>query len=215
MPSFTSPFDVLVEHLRGANLKFHADYESKSAGLTMCGEAAIYNCRFRISHDDEILQIDVTFPVQARAAAMRTLAAEMITRANHRLPIGHLEMDMADGEISFHVGHVIGEAGLDDYIVNRLFGTALTSSDRYFTALMRLMYGGHTPEDAVYVADLDSHCERVSKDETMPSVKPSSKKSVRAARKKKQRTTSDAPTPDLLNPPASEGTDPTTKDRPS
>jgi hypothetical protein len=41
------------------------------------------------------------------------------------------------------------------------------------------------------------------------------KKPARAPRKKKQPPKSDAQAPDLLNPPASEGTDPAKQDRPS
>lgn len=160
MPSFLSPFDALVEYFQGRPIEFHADASAKSLELIVGRTTTVYKCHVCITHNDEILQIDAKFPVRACDAAMRPLAAEMVARANYGLAIGRLDIDMSDGEIAFHIGHLIGESGLDDANIGRLFRLALNTSDRYFGALMRLIYGGHTPSDAVYVAELDLHAER-------------------------------------------------------
>jgi hypothetical protein len=160
MPSFLSPFDALVEHFRSRQVRFDADSSSKSLNMVLGRTNTVYVCHLHVLRDDEILQITVKFPVRVGDAALRALAAEMVARANHGLLIGRLGIDMSDGEIDFHIGHLIGEAGLDDETIERLFRTALNTSDRYFGALMRLIYGGHTPGDAVYVAELDMHAER-------------------------------------------------------
>jgi hypothetical protein len=160
MPSFLSPFDALVEYFQDRPVEFHADASAKSLELIVGRTTTVYRCHLRITHSDEILQIDVKFPVRACGAAIRPLAAEMVARANYGLVIGRLDMDMSDGEIAFHIGHLIGESGLDDENIGCLFRSALNTSDRYFGALMRLIYGGHTPGDAVYVAELDMRAER-------------------------------------------------------
>ena len=222
MPSFTSPFETLVEHCKEHDIKCHIDRGKKFISFSMCGETAVYKVRWAITHDDEMLQMDVSIPVHARDEKMRPLVLETLMRANHRLALGNFNLDHSDGEIVYHIASPIGEAGLEDLIICKLFGTAMATTDRYFTALMRVMYGGHTPEDAVYLAELSLHSENVSDDaksgpaaKPAPSAKPMAKKSARAPRKKKQPPKSDAQAPDLLNPPASEGTDPAKQDRPS
>ena len=222
MPSFTSPFETLVEHCKEHDIKCHIDRGKKFISFSMCGETAVYKVRWAITHDDEMLQMDVSIPVQVRDEKMRPLVLESLMRANHRLALGNFNLDHSDGEIVYHIACPLGEAGLEDLIICKLFGTAMATTDRYFTALMRVMYAGHTPEDAVYLAELSLHSENVSDDaksgpaaKPAPSAKPMAKKSARAPRKKKQPSKSDAQAPDLLNPPASEGTDPAKQDRPS
>jgi hypothetical protein len=136
------------------------------------------------------------------------------------LVLGSFNLDHADGEIIYHLACPIGEAGLEDEVIGKLFGTAMATTDRYFTALMRVMYGGHTPEDAIYLAELPLHSGNVSEEDESGkaekpelSAKPMAKKPARAPRKKKQRPKSDAPVPDLPgNPPAGEGTNPAKRD---
>jgi len=160
MSSFHSPFDALVEHFQRRHFRFNADASKKSLHMIVGRTTASYSCYLGIIRDDQVLLISVKFPVQVCDTAMRALAAEMVVRANYGLLIGRLDMDMSDGEISVHICHLIGEAGLDDETIEYLFRAALNTSDRYFGALMRLVYAGHTPGDAVYVAELDTHAER-------------------------------------------------------
>jgi hypothetical protein len=219
MPSFLSPFETLVEHCKDNDIKCHLDHGKKFIGFSMCGEAAVYKVRWAITHGDEMLQMDISIPVQVRDEKMRPFVLETLVRANHKLVLGNFNLDHSDGEIVYHLACPIGEAGLEDEVISKLFGTAMATTDRYFAALMRVMYGGHTPEDAVYLAELPIHSENVT-DKTKPgnagksapSAKPSAKKPARAPRKKKQPPKSDAPDPNLLNPPAGEGTDPAKRD---
>jgi hypothetical protein len=222
MPSFLSPFETLVEHCKEHDIKCHVNHAKKFIGFSMCGEAAVYKVRWAITHSDEMVQMDISLPVQARDEKMRPFVVETLMRANHKLVLGNFNLDFSDGEIVYHIATPIGEAGLEDEVVGKLFGTAMATADRYFTAIMRVFFGGHTPEDAVYLAELPIHSENVTdeaktgkagkKSTPAPSAKPSAKKPARAPRKKKQPPKSDAPDPNLLNPPAGEGTDPAKRD---
>ena len=221
MENFLEPFEALVGHCQEHGIKCHVDYGRKFISFSMCGEAAVYKVRWAITHDDKMLQMDVSVPVQARDEKSRPLVLETLMRANHKLVLGNFNLDHADGEIIYHLACPIGEAGLEDEVIGKLFGTAMATTDRYFTALMRVMYGGHTPEDAIYLAELPLHSGNVSEEDQPgkaekpePSAKPMAKKPVRAPRKKKQPPKSDAPVPDLpVNPPVGEGTDPAKQDR--
>jgi len=154
---YGTPFRSLLDHCEQNNLRFRADPDHKSVHFSMCWNIAVYGCTMRISHEDEVMQIFLHFPVMAKDPAIRPAAAELVARANHGLTIGHLDIDMDDGEIHYHVGHVLAGNELEDAVIGNLLLTALTTSERYFVALMRLMFGGNTPGDAIYLAELDSH----------------------------------------------------------
>ena len=216
MKNFLAPFETLVGHCQEHGIKCHVDYGKKFISFSMCGEAAIYKARWAITHDGEMLQMDVSVPVHARDEKIRPLVLETLMRANHKLVLGNFNLDHADGEIIYHLAFPIGQAGLEDEVIGKLFGTAMATTDRYFTAVMRVMYGGHTPEDAIYLAELPLHSGNVSEEDQPgkaekpePLAKSMAKKPARAPRKKKQPPKSVAPVPDLPgNAPAGEGTNP-------
>lgn len=188
-PSFGTPFRALVDHCLAKKLNFDSDPADKGVLFVILGECALYTVTMRITPDDRHLQLLVRFPVFAVDAKIRPLVAEVVTRANHGLLVGNLDIDMEDGEVRYQVGQVIAEGGLDDKLLGAIISTALRSSDAYFTAMMRVMFGGHTPGDAVYLADLAKHSALVS-DTNPVAKKPSSSAPVvpkEAPRKKRRR----------------------------
>ena len=187
-----SPYQVLVDHCESAEIKFRAEPDVKGLFFSMRGEMAIYDVALLITHGDEVFQIYITIPIATTDEKFRPLVAEFVTRANHRIVIGHFDFDIDEGKLRYHIGHPFGERGLDEDTVGRLFSTAMGTADRYFPALMRTLVGGETPADAVYLAELDYHAE-AEEDETEetpqgPSeapkaTKPSPRKRARRPRK--------------------------------
>ena len=176
-PEFGSPYQVLVDHCESAEIKFRAEPDIKGLFFSMRGEMAIYDVALLITHEDEVFQIYITIPIATTDEKFRPLVAEFVTRANHRIVIGHFDFDIDEGKLRYHVGHPFGERGLDEDTVGRLFATAMGTADRYFPALMRTLVGGETPADAIYLAELDYHTEVVEQDvdeksETPPSAAP-------------------------------------------
>lgn len=163
-PEFGSPYQVLVDHCESAGLKFRAEPDVKGVFFSMRGEMAIYDVALLITHEDEVFQIYLTIPIATTDEKFRPLVAEFVTRANHRIVIGHFDYDIDEGRLRYHVGHPFGERGLDEDTVGRLFATAMGTADRYFPALMRTLVGGETPADAIYLAELDYHAEAVEQD---------------------------------------------------
>ena len=158
---FGSPYQVLVDHCESAEIKFRAEPDIKGLFFSMRGEMAIYDVALLITHEDAVFQIYVTIPIATSDEKFRPLVAEFVTRANHRIVIGHFDFDIDEGKLRYHVGHPFGERGLDDETVGRLFATAMGTADRYFPALMRTLVGGETPADAIFLAELDYHAEVV------------------------------------------------------
>jgi hypothetical protein len=177
-----SAFQSLARHFESNNFTFHADAQSKCVQLFITGDCAVYNCRLQLTHDDDLIQVRVHYPVSARDAKIRPLVAEAIARANHGMSIGRFDIDLDSGEMHFQIGQVIRGRELDDDTIGGVFSAALSTADRYFPAVMRVMFAGHTPADAVYLSELDVHAAVVKTDEARPS--PAPKPAKPAARKR-------------------------------
>jgi hypothetical protein len=158
----TSPsFQALIDYIESKNFN-HTPYpEEKRVTLSMSGKNANFRFTARITNEDDYLQVTANYPFSVREEKLRSSTAELITRANYCMPLGKFEMDMADGEVRFHLTHVIGELGLTSEMIERHFMTAYFTMDRYFPAFMQHIHAGYTPEDAVFHAELDYNAERV------------------------------------------------------
>ncbi len=85
---------------------------------------------------------------------MRPVAAELFTRANYGLPLGNFELDMDDGEIRFKTSLDYSGTTLELPIIASLVETAVGSLATYHTALVRTLYDGVPPKNAI--ADSES-----------------------------------------------------------
>jgi len=219
MPNCLTPLETLLEHCKENEIRHHSDAGEKLIGFAMKGDAAVYKVKWVITHDDAMLQMDLALPVHANDDKMRPFILETIARANHGLAVGHFNLDLSDGEITYHLSCPIGEAGLEDQTIGRLFGTAMITCDRYFAALMRVMFAGNTPADAVYLSELDFHSEKVADAKTPapaqerpPTIIPMAKKRASRPRKKNAEPKSGDQS-GLFDPSKGEGTDRPPKDR--
>jgi hypothetical protein len=184
---FGTPFQALVDHCEANELSFAIFREEKRIRLNICRRHALYTCHLRISNDDEIFQIHMNYPVLAKDEKMRPQVTEFFTRVNYGLVLGAFELDLRDGEARYHISHIIGEGRLEDEVIRRIIGSALSTADRYFPAYMRVLFGGDTPEDAVFLAELDlntqeTESETASAETPAP---PTPKASKRKPRKKR------------------------------
>jgi hypothetical protein len=191
-------FETLVAHFESNEFRFHADPDAKSVQLFITGDTVIYNCRVQLTHQDELIQVRIHYPVLARDPKIRPFVAEALARANHGMSIGNFDIDMDTGDINFHLGQVIRDKGLDDEVIGGVFSASLSTADRYFPAVMRVMFAGHTPADAVYLSELDVHAESVEAGEqkTSPAPNPpkAAAKRTRSPRKdSRSKTTSELP----------------------
>jgi hypothetical protein len=90
---------------------------------------------------------------------------------------------------------------LEDEVIRRIIGSALSTADRYFPAYMRVLFGGDTPEDAVFLAELDLNTQENTQDtenepaSAEPPAPPAPKASKRKPRKKRGKS-ADSDTPE-------------------
>jgi hypothetical protein len=161
MSDYAAPFQAVLDYLDSKNFNYTPHHEEYRVSLNMSGKNANFRFAARISHDGDYLQISALLPFFVRDEKQRLSVAELITRANYCMPLGKFEMDMKDGEVRFHITHVIGETGLSSAMIEKHFMTAYYTADRYFPAFMQHLHAGYTPEDAVFHSELDSHADLV------------------------------------------------------
>ena len=171
----SSPFQSIIDYLDTKEFNHNPFPEENRITLVMSGKHANYRFVVRITNDGEFLQFNSYYPFFVRDEKLRVSSAELITRANYSMPLGKLEMDMKDGEVHFHLTHLIDPLGLSTEVIERLFMTSFFTIDRYFPAFMQHIHAGYTPEDAVYHAELDYHAESVVEEPKKPKKKADSK----------------------------------------
>ena len=162
--NFSVPFNALCAYLDEHEIKYAKHPKKKLISLTMVGDHVVKRCSLRITHNDSLLQLFISYPVYAKPEQVRASVAEFLTRANYGLNLGAFEMDLSDGEMRFRSSHIIYEGELPGEVFGRFFFSSLKTTERYFPALMQLLFGGLTPADAVYMAELDLAVDQIEND---------------------------------------------------
>ena len=178
MSDYDAPFQAVLDYLDSKKFTHTPHPDEHRVTLNMSGRNANFRFAARISHEGDYLQVSSYLPFFVRDEKQRLTVAELITRANYCMPLGKFEMDMKDGEVRFHITHVIGELGLTPAMIEKHFMTAFYTSDRYFPAFMQHLHAGYTPEDAIFHAELDTHADLVE-DTPRPKVDPKAKEKPR------------------------------------
>ena len=191
-PQFESPFQVLVDHCEAKEINFRTIPEHKAVFFSLHGKVAAYEVTFFISHGDEVFQTYVTLPVSVSDEKMRPLVSEFVVRANNKLTLGNFDFEIDEGKLRYHAAHAFGPGDLEDETIERLMSTVLETVDRYYPALMRVMYGGNTPTDAVFLSELDYHTEAVEEPvETQPECPALPANQPQPAKRKRRRVRKD------------------------
>lgn len=187
--NFGTPYQRLLDHCESAGLKFRSDSDNKCLFFSMGSKVATYDVTLFITENDALFQVYVYIPVAVGEETLRPLITEFVARANHRLAIGHFDLNVDEGRLSYHASHAIADRPLEDEIIRLLLGSALGTVDRYFPALARVVFGGMTPADAVYLSELDYHiaAEEQEADKKAPEAPPVPKKSAAPPKKRRSR----------------------------
>lgn len=79
----------------------------------------------------------------------RVPACELLMRANHGLMFGSFDIDFNDGEVRYKVSIDTEGGSLGVPAVQSMITVALDMYELWYAPLMKVVYGGVTPEDAV------------------------------------------------------------------
>ena len=88
------------------------------------------------------------FPVKAPENKLAEVA-EFLTRANYGMIIGNFELDYADGEIRYKTSVDVEDVDLVEPLIRHMIYANVLTMDKYFPGLMRVLYAGIDPVDAI------------------------------------------------------------------
>jgi hypothetical protein len=130
------------------DIREHPEGERIRFGFT--GENAILDCWVVCYEETERLCMLAIYPL-AVPETKRLAVAEYLTRANFGILVGNFEFDMRDGEVRFKTAADVEGTALTYKFVKNMLVANLGTADRYFPGLMKVLYAGMTPADAVAV----------------------------------------------------------------
>jgi hypothetical protein len=79
----------------------------------------------------------------------RMLLAQFVSLANHRTPIGHLDLDLDGGEIGFHTGIAVARDHLTPALVKAVVEANVVTADRWLAGVASACFTDIGPQAAV------------------------------------------------------------------
>lgn len=148
-------YQQLLQHFDARDVRYLSHVESLSLYADFRLDFGTCRVIAAIDAENRLFQVFGYSPVRIPKGARR-LVAETIGRANYGARVGKFEMDFDSGELRFQACHILDDDRLDDEVIGRLMGTTMTMLDLYLPAVMSVIYGNETPEDAIRCAEAAS-----------------------------------------------------------
>lgn len=142
-------FESLVRFFETEGLKHGVDHDPDVVTAGFRGDNLSVVVYFVLDAETRILQLFAPLPTKVPEGC-RPAVAEAIVRANYGMKVGKFEMDLADGELRFHAANIFPAEDFDVMVIRRLIGAVVHTLDRYFPAIMSVIYGNEAPKDAIY-----------------------------------------------------------------
>ena len=146
-------FETVVAHLECRGICFGRADNGPVLFVPLACRKATYFCTVDVS--DAILRVYATVGCHA-PEQKRAVAAELLNRINWRLVVGNFEMDVADGEIRYRTTLDARGGELTDEMVECTIRTNLTTIDRFYPAIMTLLWNDLSAEDALALVEGNS-----------------------------------------------------------
>ncbi|MEE3718571.1 YbjN domain-containing protein [Tumidithrix elongata RA019] len=141
-------FEILVEFFQQDNWDF-AQTEGETVLRTMFqGENGQWSCYAWVLEERKRMAFYSICPVNVPEERKQYLA-ELITRCNYCLLMGNFEMDFLDGEIRFKTSIDVNGDRLTFALLRQLIYTNVLTMDRYLPAIMAVIYGDVSPQQAI------------------------------------------------------------------
>ena len=149
-PDYLAPplLPTVITALDDRDWTYTLNEELSLVTFGVSGDHAAYHCALFV--DDEtrlvtmIAQSALRIPHEERVPA-----CELLMRANHGLMFGGFDIDFSDGEVRYKVSIDVEGGALGVPAVHSMITVALDMYELWYPPLMKVVYGGVTPEDAV------------------------------------------------------------------
>lgn len=123
--------------------------------MTFQGKNGLLQCYAQVRIEAEQLLCYAQAPIKA-PEEQRDAVAEYLTRANYGMYVGNFELDYNDGEVRFKSSIDFEDEPLTANLIRNTIYPAVRLMDTYMPGLMRVIYGGATPKQAVEEIEKDS-----------------------------------------------------------
>jgi len=144
----SSLFDVAVQFFEDDEWNFMEVRPGELLSMAFSGNSGNFECYAIADEESQIFQFISKAPVKV-PKDKRLVIAELLTRANYGLPLGNLEMDFEDGEVRYQTGIAVEGDRLTPALIKRLVHSNMYLIDLFFPAILKVIYGGVSPEKAV------------------------------------------------------------------
>jgi hypothetical protein len=112
------------------------------------GQRGDFTCYAQAREEQEQFIFYSVFPLRVAGMDLARMA-EYLTRANCGLPIGNFELDYTNGEVRFKTSIDLEDAAPDPRLLRNMLYANVLTMDKYAGGLLRVMYGGISPEEAI------------------------------------------------------------------
>ena len=144
---------VMLDVFRAQSWKFEELEENALYRLKFRLGAGSCNLYAKISPNDGQVLFQSIIDTQA-PAGRRLAIAELFARINYRLSSGSFDLDFKDGEISYRTSINLEDGLLTQKMARTLVLVNLSSLDAHLETIMKVIYGGMEPEDALGLSEL-------------------------------------------------------------
>ena len=160
MNTYFRSFEVLANHFREDKHLIQVDAQAKNITFNVGNECAIYICTIGISPAEGKFAIKLTLPLIVSEPKMQEQFSEAIWLANKNVAEGaSFSLELPEGLISYEFACGVDILTHIDSLIDPLLAAVVYECNAYFPAFMRVRYGGLTPEDAIFMSELDDHAE--------------------------------------------------------
>lgn len=144
--------DLFEAYLQDLEWRYQLDAEREIIRFGVNCDNGSFEVILHVIPDIDLVKCFTLFPVRV-PAPNRAAAAEYLTRANYGLLFGNFEMDYADGEVRFRTSMNTDDVAINSVVARHLVQQNINTADRYVAGLLRVVYGGVTPADAIREAE--------------------------------------------------------------
>ena len=147
-----TPFDAIVSYFERDGWKFRRLAGHDALEMGVAGEAASYRLVAVVDGERNVVRF-LTFLEGKVPETRRREIMEYLTRAPYGLLRGHLELDVADGEVRFKCATDIEHHGLSYEQYQSMLYVSVAMMDRYFPGLQEVVQG--TSDAAAAIAEAE------------------------------------------------------------
>lgn len=141
-------FEMVIQFFRDDEWKFEQVEGRTTLRMGVRGRNGEYHCLAIVNEQTNIFLFRTKSAISA-PEDKRLAVAEFITRANYGLAIGNFEFDFVDGEIAYKTSIDVEGDRLSPMLIRHLVHSNLSTFDRYYPGVMKVIYSDVSPEEAV------------------------------------------------------------------